>query len=79
MNSSFFFSCQSPVFDLCVRHEFKDFWYDLIPFDYHADHLERLRRKMKSGEGRRLAVPLDCALEYAGTVHYYLGHKHLYR
>ncbi len=67
------------MFSLFLKYEVKDIWYDILPFDYHSEHLQQYRRELKSGgEGRRLTLPQDCALEYAGAIDYYLRHKHLY-
>ncbi len=70
---------QAPMFELFLKYEVKSIWYDILPFDYHVEHLQQCRRELKAGEGRRLTLPQDCALEYAGAVDYYLRHKHLYR
>ena len=67
------------MFELMLRYEMKDIWYDILPFDNRSDHLRQLRHKLAASEGRNLTTALNCALEYAGALHYYLNHKHLYR
>ncbi len=68
------------MFSLFLKYEEKDMWYDGLSFDYRLDHLQQYRRELKSGgEGRHLTMVQDCALEYAGSVDYYLRHKHLFK